>query len=121
MKITERRLRSIIRSVIKESYYSDDLSGGHAHMGPDPIQALGSGPDNREEHNLLYGENGYAAQIESCYKDIFNTDQLPEAQKNINMIRNNFKREFDNHGGCVKKMMKIETDAFKAFMEKIAR
>lgn len=46
MKITERRLRSIIRSVIKESYYSDDLSGGH--MGPDPAQALGPAPDNSE-------------------------------------------------------------------------
>ena len=46
MKITERRLRSIIRSIIKESHYSDDLSGGH--MGPDPIQALGPRPDDSE-------------------------------------------------------------------------
>ena len=46
MKITERRLRSIIRSVIKESYYSDDLSGGH--MGPDPVQALGPKSDHSE-------------------------------------------------------------------------
>tara|TARA_B100000035_G_scaffold214590_1_gene183900 strand:+ start:2256 stop:2561 length:306 start_codon:yes stop_codon:yes gene_type:complete len=46
MKITERRLRSLIRSVIKESHYSDDLSGGH--MGPDPIQALGPRPDDSE-------------------------------------------------------------------------
>ena len=118
MKITERRLRSIIRSVIKESLNSDDLSGGH--MGPDPAQALGSGPNNSEINNLLYGENGYAAQIESCYKDIARTDQLPEAQKNINMIRNNFSREFDNHGVGKKQIIKIETDAFKAFMEKIA-
>jgi len=48
MKITERRLRSIIRSAIKESHYSDDLSGGHGHMGSDPIQALGPGPNNSE-------------------------------------------------------------------------
>ena len=118
MKITERRLRSIIRSVIKESYYSDDLSVGHAHMGPDPIQALGPGPDNREKHNLL---NGYEAQIKSCYKDIVRMDQLPDAQVDINMIRKNFSREFDKHGGCVDEIIKIETDAFKAFMEKIVR
>ena len=120
MKITERRLRSIIRSVIKESHHIDDLSGGHAHMGPDSVQALGPGPNNSEINNLLYGENGYAAQIKSCYKDIARTDQLPEAQKNINMIRNNFSREFDNHGVGKKQIIKIETDAFKAFMEKIA-
>ena len=46
MRITERRLRSIIRSVIKESNFSDDLSGGH--MGPDPVQALGPRPDYSE-------------------------------------------------------------------------
>ena len=121
MKITERRLRSIIKSVIKESHYSDDLSGGH--MGPDPVQALGPGsrPDNSEKNNLLYGKNGYKEQIKICYEDIVSMDQLPEAQKNINMIRNNFRRELDNHGGCVEQIIKIETDAFKAFMEKIAR
>ncbi len=39
MKITERRLRQIIRSVIKESDFSDDLSS--PYMGPDPVQGLG--------------------------------------------------------------------------------
>ena len=56
MKITERRLRQIIRSVIKESHYSKDLSGGHGHMGSDPIQALGPADP---ENNIVYkDENG---------------------------------------------------------------
>ena len=53
MKITERRLRQIIRSVIKESHYSKDLSGGHGHPGSDPIQALGpADPENNIENNI---------------------------------------------------------------------
>ena len=49
MKITERRLRQIIRSVIKESGVSRDLSG--TYMGPDPVQGLG--PAN-PENNKVY-------------------------------------------------------------------
>ena len=52
MKITERRLRSIIRSVIRESQHSDNLSGGHAHMGPDPVQALGPAPSEPDETDI---------------------------------------------------------------------
>ena len=54
MKITERRLRQIIRSVIKESAFSDDLG---TYMGPDPVQGLGpADPENNIEEYI--DENG---------------------------------------------------------------
>ena len=53
MKITERRLRQIIRSVIKESNFSDDLG---TYMGPDPVQGLG--PADPEEEDIRYDKDG---------------------------------------------------------------
>ena len=55
MKITERRLRQIIRSVIKESGVSRDLSG--TYMGPDPVQGLGPAGtgNNIKEYTDEYG------------------------------------------------------------------
>ena len=50
MKITERRLRQIIRSVIKESNISDDLG---TYRGLDPVQGLGpAGTGNNIKSNI---------------------------------------------------------------------
>ena len=59
MKITERRLRQIIRSVIKESDFSDDLSS--PYMGPDPVQGLG--PAGTGNNTKVYTDE-YGTRIE---------------------------------------------------------
>ena len=109
MKITERRLRSIIRSVIKESPYSDDLSGGHGHMGSDPVQALGPRPSEKDE--LLYGKNGYKEQINNCY--IGDRNNL---LYNIGMIRKNFSGKFKQLNVSDIEIMSIEIETFEENM-----
>jgi len=51
MRITERRLRSIIRSVIKESMREPHHIG---HVGPDPDQALGRPMPKSFEMKVYY-------------------------------------------------------------------
>jgi|11BtaG_2_1085332.scaffolds.fasta_scaffold70303_2 hypothetical protein len=51
MKITEKRLRSIIRNVIKESMYDQHHVG---HVGPDPGQALGRPTPKSFEMEMYY-------------------------------------------------------------------
>lgn len=91
MKITERRLRSIIRSVIKESMSEPHHIG---HAGPDPDQALGQAMPEQFEMDLYY------AVQEDNREEInrLRREARLQSYTNFEDVLNKFREEFRSRG-----------------------